>query len=119
MHGAVRALVQPLPEAVELPGEFAGNQVNAGVKVVRALLGADHRAVGKHRHLGGLLGHARVARHREVYIGLFDHAFKVVDGAAELGFGVLPDRRGHVKIAAVDEQFHQSVRPPGIRLVQR
>jgi hypothetical protein len=43
----------------------------------------------------------------------------VVDGAAELGFGVLPDRGCHLEIAAMDEQFHQSVRPPLLGMVQR
>jgi hypothetical protein len=43
----------------------------------------------------------------------------VVDGAGQLGFGVLPDGRGDVKIAAMDQQFHQMATASGALVPQR
>ena len=54
-----------------------------------------------------------------MHISFLDQAFVVGDGAGELGLGVFPDRRGHVKIAAVDEQFHQMATASGAGAHQR
>jgi hypothetical protein len=43
----------------------------------------------------------------------------VVNGAAQFGFGVVPDRRGHFKIAAMDQQFHQWAAASGALVAQR
>ena len=55
-------------EASQLPRQFARHQINAGVKVLTAFLGANHRAVGEHGHLGCLLWDAGIARHRQMDI---------------------------------------------------
>ena len=52
-------------------------------------------------------------------VSLLDEAFKVVNGSAQLGFGVLPDGRGDVKIAAMDQQFHQLANASGALVFQR
>ena len=103
---AVVVVLNPVVVTLQLPAEFAGGQINAGVKVVAVFLGADHGAIGKDRHFHRLLGHPGVAGDREVHIGFLDQAIEMVDGAAQFGFGVLADGFGDVKIAAMDQQFH-------------
>ena len=94
--------------AMQLTADLARHQIDAGVEVLTAFLGPDHQPVRVHRHLRGLLRNAGVARHGQMDIGLLDHPLEVVDGPRQLGFGVFPDRRGDVEIAAVDQQFHQA-----------
>ena len=103
---AVVVVLNPVVVALQLTAEFAGGQINAGVKIVAVLLGADHGPIGKDRDLYGLLGNPGVAGYGEVHIGFFDQALEMVDGAAQFGFGVLTDCCGDVKIAAMDQQFH-------------
>ena len=112
-------VLNPVVVALQLTAEFAGGQINAGVKIVAVFLGADHGPIGKDRDLYGLLGNPGVAGNREVHIGLLDEDFEVVDGAGQLGFGVLPDGRGDVKIAAMDQQFHQMATASGVLVPQR
>ena len=54
-----------------------------------------------------------------MHVGLFDKALKVVNGAGQLGFGVLPDGGSDVKIAAMDQQFHQMATASGALVHQR
>jgi len=103
---AVVVVLNPVVVALQLTAEFAGGQINAGVKIVAVFLGADHGSIGKDRHLHGLLGNPGVAGDRKVHIGFLDQALEMVNGAAQFGFGVLADGFGDVKIAAMDQQFH-------------
>ena len=54
--------------ATQLTRQFSSSQIDAGVEVFAALLGTDHRSVGKHRDLCGLLRNPRIASHGEMDI---------------------------------------------------
>ena len=119
MHRPLGQLLDAVLVAEQLAAELAGHQVDAGVEVVAALLGADHGAIGKHRDFNRLLRYPGIAGHRQVHIGLFNKALKVVNGAVQLGFGVLPNGGSDVKIAAMDQQFHQMATASGLLVHQR
>ena len=95
--------------AGKLARQFPSGQIDAGVEVLAALLSADHRAVGKHRHLCGLLGHPGIARHGEMHIGLSHRITEVVGGSFEFGLGVIPQRRRDLEVATMDQQLHASL----------
>lgn len=77
--------------AGELAGQFARHQVDAGVEVFAAFLGAHHDAIGINRDFRRLLGNPGVAGHGEVHIRLLDKGFEMVDCPGQFGFGVLAD----------------------------
>ena len=97
--------------AAQLPGQFPGHQINAGVEVFAAFLGADHGAIGEDRHLRGLLRNPGIAGHREMHVRLFHHPVEMTGRALQLLFGVLADGWSDLQIAAVNHELHPL--PPG------
>ena len=95
--------------ATQLAGQFSGGQIDAGVQVFTAFLGADHRAVGKDRYLGGLLRHPGIAGYREMDVGLAHSITEVRCGPLQLCLGVIPQCRRDLEVATMDQQLHASL----------
>ena len=95
--------------AAQLAGQFPGGQIDAGVQVFTAFLGADHRAVGKDRHFSGLLRHTGIAGHGEMDVCLTNSITEVRCGPLQLGLGVIPQRRRDLEVATMDQQLHASL----------